>query len=38
MAYADAFAAAPAQELGAALVSGDTEFKALEPDLEMIWL
>ena len=36
--YADAFAVALAQELGASLVSGDPEFKALEPGLLMIWI
>jgi predicted nucleic acid-binding protein len=36
--YADAFAAALAQELGASLVSGDPEFKSLEPDLLVKWI
>ena len=36
--YADAFAAALAQELGATLVTGDPEFKRLEPVLTISWL
>ena len=36
--YADAFAAALAQELGATLVTGDTEYKPLEPTLKILWL
>jgi uncharacterized protein len=36
--YADAFAAALAQELGASLVSGDLEFKVLEPGLQVMWI
>lgn len=36
--YADAFAAALAQELGATLVTGDLEFKSLEPDVTVMWL
>jgi len=38
MSYADAFAAALAQELGAALVTGDPEFKSVEPTLRVMWL
>jgi predicted nucleic acid-binding protein len=38
IAYADAFAAALAQELGASLVSGDPEFKVLEPGLPVKWI
>ena len=36
--YADAFAAALAQELGATLVTGDPEFKAVEPVTPVMWL
>ena len=36
--YADAFAATLAQELGATLVTGDPEFKKLEPVLTISWL
>ena len=36
--YADAFAAALAQELGASLVSGDPEFKVLEPGVPKMWI
>ncbi len=36
--YADAFAAALAQELGATLVTGDPEFKKLEPVFTISWL
>jgi len=36
--YADAFAAALAQELGATLVTGDPEFKKLEPVCTISWL
>jgi ribonuclease VapC len=36
--YADAFAAALAQELGALLVTGDPEFKALKHNLSLFWL
>ena len=36
--YADAFAAALAQELGATLVTGDPEFANLEPVLSITWL
>ena len=36
--YAYAFAAALAQELGATLVTGDPEFKAVEPSVALMWL
>jgi len=36
--YADAFAAALAQELGAVLVTGDSEFKSVEPGVTVMWL
>ncbi len=36
--YADAFAIALAQELGATIVTGDTEFKALEKSIPILWL
>lgn len=36
--YADAFAAALAIELDAQLVTGDTEFKALQPSLSLLWI
>jgi predicted nucleic acid-binding protein len=36
--YADAFGAALAQELRAKLVTGDPEFKKLEPELAVMWL
>lgn len=36
--YADAFAAALVQELGATLVTGDPEFKKLEPVITISWL
>jgi len=36
--YADAFAAALARELSAVLVTGDPEFKSLEPDVTVMWL
>jgi uncharacterized protein len=36
--YADAFAASLAQELGASLVTGDPEFKAIKQDLSLVWL
>ena len=36
--YADAFAAALAQELEASLVTGDPEFAVLQPDLQVEWL
>jgi predicted nucleic acid-binding protein len=36
--YADAFAATLAQELNALLVTGDPEFKAVEPQVGVMWL
>ena len=36
--YADGFAAALAQELGATLITGDPEFKRLEPVITISWL
>lgn len=36
--YADAFAAALSQEMGAILVTGDPEFKKLEPILAISWV
>jgi ribonuclease VapC len=36
--YADAFAAALAIELDAQLVTGDTEFKVLQPGLNLLWI
>jgi ribonuclease VapC len=36
--YADAFAAALATERGATLVSGDPEFSALTPEINLLWL
>lgn len=36
--YADAFAAALTIELDAQLVTGDPEFKALEPELRVMWV
>jgi ribonuclease VapC len=38
IAYADAFAAALAREHGAALVTGDPEFRALGPAVKVEWL
>ena len=38
IAYADAFAAALAQQCGAKLVTGDPEFKLLEMVLDIHWL
>jgi predicted nucleic acid-binding protein len=38
IAYADAFAAALAQQCGAKLVTGDPEFKLLEGVLDIRWL
>jgi predicted nucleic acid-binding protein len=38
IAYADAFAAALAQELNAPLVTGDPEFKAVETQVGVMWL
>lgn len=36
--YADAFSASLAQELGASLVTGDPEFKAIKKNLPLFWL
>ncbi|MBI5051707.1 MAG: type II toxin-antitoxin system VapC family toxin [Chloroflexi bacterium] len=36
--YADAFAIALAQELGATLVSGDPEMKSIEPLVKICWI
>jgi uncharacterized protein len=38
MSYADAFAASLAEELNANLVTGDPEYKPLEPALKILWL
>ncbi len=38
MSYADAFAATLAEELNATLVTGDPEYKPLEPTLEILWI
>ncbi len=38
LSYADAFAASLAEELNATLVTGDPEFKPLEPMLRILWL
>lgn len=38
LSYADAFAVALAQELKAALVTGDVEFKVVEPQVTVLWL
>lgn len=38
MSYADAFAAGLAIELGATLVTGDPEFKSVEPSVMVMWL
>lgn len=38
LSYADAFAAALALELNATLVTGDQEYKPLEPNLKVLWL
>ncbi len=38
LSYADAFAAALALELKAILVTGDAEYKPLEPNLRILWL
>jgi predicted nucleic acid-binding protein len=38
LAYADAFAAALAQELHALLVTGDPEFESVEPQVTIMWL
>ncbi len=36
--HADAFAVALAQELGAPMVTGDPEFKTVEPIVPVLWL
>ncbi len=36
--YADAFSASLAQELGALLVTGDPEFKAIKKKISLFWL
>ena len=38
MSLADAFAAALAKDKKAGLVTGDPEFKALEKEIEIVWL
>lgn len=38
LSYADAFAASLALELNAILVTGDSEYKPLEPNLKILWL
>jgi uncharacterized protein len=38
LSYADAFVAASAQRNGAALLTGDPEFRALEGELHIEWL
>lgn len=38
LSYADAFAASLALELNATLVTGDSEYKPLEPNLKVLWL
>lgn len=38
LSYADAFAASLAEELNATLVTGDLEYKPLEPTLKILWL
>ncbi len=38
LSYADAFAATLAEELNATLVTGDQEYKPLEPNLKILWL
>ena len=38
MSFADCFAAALAKEKKAHLVTGDKEFKQVEPDISVIWL
>lgn len=38
LSYADAFAASLALELNATLITGDTEYKPLEPNLKVLWL
>jgi len=38
MALADAFAAATSQEVGACVLTGDSEFQKLESEIEIEWL
>jgi uncharacterized protein len=38
LSYADAFAAALSLELNATLITGDLEYKPLEPNLKVLWL
>ncbi len=38
LSYADAFAVALAEELGATVVTGDPEFRAVEPVVPVLWL
>jgi predicted nucleic acid-binding protein len=38
MSYADCFAAALAKHKKAHLVTGDTEFKQVESEIQIIWL
>jgi ribonuclease VapC len=38
LSYADAFAATLAEEIGATLVTGDLEYKPLEPRINILWL
>ena len=38
LSYADAFAATLSEELNAVLVTGDPEYKPLEPTLKIMWL
>ena len=38
LSYADSFAAALAKSRKAVLVTGDREFKSLQPDLKIFWL
>ncbi len=38
LSYADAFAASLALELNATLITGDAEYKPLEPNLKVLWL
>jgi len=38
LAYADAFAAALTEQTGAALVTGDPEFRPLEESIDICWL
>ena len=38
LSYADAFAATIAEELNATLVTGDLEYKPLEPNLKILWI